>query len=483
MRGLSTSKPFDPLLEKDDGMDTNRAGRTRTQRTATRVAAITVAGVLAAGVGGVGGSASASGPPTTDPKPLPTAPRSDRVDIKKPTFSNPTKVDNPLFPIGNLHSAVLLGNDAGHPLKIETTLLRGTKTIEWNGKKVKTLVSQFVSYLDGRIHEVALDWYAQADDGAVWYFGEDVFNFKDGKVADMDGTWLAGKDGPAGMIMPADPQVGQVYRAENIPGYVFEEVTVKAAGLTVDGPRGPVPGAMVGQENHLIESFYEDKTFAPGYGEFRSGVGGNLEALAVAVPTDARPGPAPAELDTVSRGATTIFDAAATGDWATASATLNAMQGAWDAHRATGAVPPLLATQMDHALDTLGGDALFPAVADQNVEGARGAAVAVGQAAADLQLQYRSVAEVDRARFELWTRQLVADSGAIEPDAGNVTGDVTVLRRVWDRFGHTVDKSVARDVEAQLKSLQAAAKKEDVAKAAEGAQRLFNTLAQVRPAV
>jgi hypothetical protein len=453
-------------------MDTNRAGTTRKRRIVKTVAAMSVAGVLTAGVSGTGVSAGASRPTTPDPKPLPTAPRSDRVDIKTPTFSNSTRIDNPLFPIGNLHSAILLGNDAGHPLRIETTLLPGTKTIEWKGKKVKTLVSQFVSYLDGRIHEVALDWYAQADDGAVWYFGEDVFNFKDGVLADRDGTWLAGKDGPAGMIMPADPQVGQVYRPENIPGKVFEEVTVKAAGLTVDGPRGPVTGAIVGQENHLIESFYEDKTFAPGYGEFRSGVGVNLEALAVAVPTDARPGPVPAELDTVSRGATTIFDAAVSGDWATASATLNAMQSAWDAHVATGAVPPLLATQMDRALDALRGDVLLPAVTDQNVEGARAAAVAVGQAAADLQLQYRPVTDVDRARFELWTRQLVADSGAIEPDTGNVAGDVTVLRRVWDRFGHTVDKPVARDVEAQLKSLEAAAKKEDVAKAAEGATRL-----------
>ena len=32
----------------------------------------------------------------------------------------------------------------------------------------------------------------------------------------------------AAMIMPADPKVGDVYRPENIPGFVFEEVTVKA---------------------------------------------------------------------------------------------------------------------------------------------------------------------------------------------------------------------------------------------------------------
>ena len=40
----------------------------------------------------------------------------------------------------------------------------------------------------------------------------------------------------------------------------------------------------------------EDKTFAPGYGEFYTAGGGDVEALALAVPTDAASGPTPAEL-------------------------------------------------------------------------------------------------------------------------------------------------------------------------------------------
>ena len=84
---------------------------------------------------------------------------------------------------------------------------------------------------------------------------------------------------------------------------MFEEVVVKTLDLTVDGPRGPVTGAMVGTENHLLEGNYEDKTFAPGYGEFTSGVGANLEALALAVPTDAQPGGVPPELEAISQGA------------------------------------------------------------------------------------------------------------------------------------------------------------------------------------
>ena len=248
------------------------------------------------------GDGSSSSPEVTaSASPLQTAPESARVDLAVPDFSNPTQVTNPLFPISNLHSALLLGTEDGGELRVETTLLAEPKTIEVNGQQVQTLESQYVAFLDGRLKEVALDWYGQADDGSVWYFGEDVFNYEDGELADRDGTWLAGKDGPVAMIMPASPQVGDVYRPENIPDLVFEEVTVEETGRTVYGPRGPVSGAITVSELHLLEGNIEGKIFAPGYGEFLTGAADDLEALALAVPTDAQPAPMPAELEHARR--------------------------------------------------------------------------------------------------------------------------------------------------------------------------------------
>ena len=73
----------------------------------------------------------------------------------------------------------------------------------WAGQRIKTLVSQYMAYRGGRIEEVALDRYAQANDGSVWYLGEDVVDYKRGNVFTTAGTWLAGREGPAAMIMPA----------------------------------------------------------------------------------------------------------------------------------------------------------------------------------------------------------------------------------------------------------------------------------------
>ncbi|MGH8907128.1 MAG: hypothetical protein ACRD0K_11540 [Egibacteraceae bacterium] len=432
--------------------------------------------LLVSACGGTNSAAESTRAP--DPlEGLPLAPDSARVDLAQPTFSNPTTVTHPLFPISDLRSVVLLGNVDGHELRTETTLLPGTKTIDVNGQPVEALISQYVAYLDGRIEEVALDWYAQADDGAVWYLGEDVSNYQDGVVADKEGTWLAGREGPPAMIMPADPRIGNVYRSENAPGIVFEEVTVSDVGQTVDGPSGAVAGAMVADELHM-DGTREDKIFAPGYGEFSTGRHGSLEALALAVPTDALPGPPPAELVSLSAGAAEIFDAAEAGNWDAASASLDRMRAAWDTYRAAG-VPRLLGDQMSRALDALTGDALAPAVNGRNPAGARKAAIDVAMASLDLQLRHRPPAEIDLGRFDLWTRQLAVDAAADDP--GAVSGDVSTLEWVWDRIAHTLNRTVADDIDAQLGDLRTAADDEDLAAAADGAQALVDTLAGLQP--
>jgi hypothetical protein len=208
-----------------------------------------------------------------------------------------------------------------------------------------------MAYLGGRLDEVALDRYAQADDGSVWYLGEDVFDYAHGTVSATEGTWLAGRDGPAAMIMPAKPKVGDVFRTENADGIVFEEVTVKTVGKTVAGPHGPVRGAMVGQELHS-DGTHEDKVFAPAYGEFRTAGGGDLEAMALAVPADALKGPPPPELHALSTGSGAVLESARIGDWPAATATLGHLDSAWSAVRA-GRPPPMVAARLGGSLAAL----------------------------------------------------------------------------------------------------------------------------------
>lgn len=368
-------------------------------------------------VAGTAGAASAALPPT--------APDGERVDLETPVFSDPTAIDNPLFPIGELVQVVQLGEEAGETLRTEATLLPDTKTIAYDGQQVETLVQQYVAYLDGRIIEVALDFYAQADDGAVWYLGENVFNYEDGVVVDTEGTWLAGRDGPAGMIMPADPQVGDVYRPENIPGFVFEETTVQEVGVTVDGPRGPVEGAIVVEEI-LMDGSREEKVYAPGYGEFQAKTTDELITVAVAVPTDSLRGRLPGELRSLQSEAAKLFRAAPHGEPEQLADSLDELQAAWESYQEAD-VPSLLDAQLSDALD-----ALSEAVDGGDAEEVRQGAIAVGLATADLHLQYRDPARVDLTRLTWWSRQRRVDAAA--RDRGAVAGDVATLEAIRDRI-------------------------------------------------
>ena len=264
-------------------------------------------------------------------------------------------------------------------------------------------------------------------------------------MADTDGTWLAGKEGPAAMIMPGRPTVGDVIRPENIPGLVFEEVTVEETGRTVQGPRGPVAGAMVASELHQDGS-REDKIFAPGYGEFRSAGGGDLEAMALAVPTDALAGPMPAELTLLHRAALAKRPS------------FDRLREAWrDVRRG---VPPRLVAPMTRAL-----------LAHN--------AFATADAALDVQLQYRPPAEIDLDRLELWARRARLDAAARRRAA--LSGDVATLTWIRDRIARSVDSIDLVRIDRRLGELEARVADGDLRAAGRSAAALRRIVGNTTP--
>jgi hypothetical protein len=270
------------------------------------------------------------------------------------------------------------------------------------------------------------------------------------------------------MIMPADPQVGDVYRPENIPGFVFEEVTVRSVGQTLEGPLSPIDGGLVIEELHM-DGATEAKTFAPGYGEFYTAGGGDVEALTLAVPTDALSEPNPAELVTLQSGWAEAFDAAASNDWNAAVTAAQAMSAAWETYR-TSEVPKRIESRMTASLA-----ALADAVRARNTARARQAAIDTAQLSLDLQLRYRPPVEIDLARFDLWLAQLAAD--AATGDAAAVNGDFFTLDYIRDRILHVLGEGDVTRINAQLESLQGAVGAADLSSAADAALQLRRSFA------
>ena len=108
--------------------------------------------------------------------------------------------------------------------------------------------------------------------GTVWYFGESVRNYDDqGQLASSDGSWEAGVGGALpGVIMPADPTVGDAYRQEYQAGVAEDLGEIIAVGEQVDVPFGAYDHVVVTRDWSPLEpDVIEQKYYAPGVGVVR----------------------------------------------------------------------------------------------------------------------------------------------------------------------------------------------------------------------
>lgn len=345
------------------------------------------------------------------------------MDLKVPTFSDPLNITNPLFPQGpgKLSQTIETGGVGPIPVRSESTPINGFHAIRWDGKKVKTAITHSISYQNRRVVETVYHYYAQADDGSVWSFGQTVTNYKNGVATDHDGSWRAGRNGPPAMVMPADPKVGDIFFPENIPGVAFEEATVTAVGRTVRGPRGDVAGA-VDVKVELMDGRVEEKIYAPGYGELRAEArwAQELSNTALAVPTDNLSGPIPGELTGMIRATYRNFLDTGRGSWVRAGATTARMAKWWETYETTTHVPRQIEVQMDLALSNM-----EKTIVARDSVGARQAAIDIAQATFDLHLRYRGQDAVDTARLGAWSRQQQLDKAV--GDAGAAAGDQVVI--------------------------------------------------------
>ena len=217
-----------------------------------------------------------------------------------------------------------------------------------------------------------------------------------------------------------------------------------------------------------MEGTTEEKTFAPGYGEFRATAEDEQTTVAVAAPTDAAATPMPDQLTSLYAGAVLIFDSVPSGEWDRISTVLDSMTASWAALAAT-APPPLLVAEMNRVLA-----GLVAAAPARKAHAVSTAALDVALAALDLQVQYRPIPEIDADRLQLWARRVRVD--AADDDLAGVRSDVAILGWVWDRVRPTADATKAADVDGRLTQLRDQAGKKDVEGTLSTAQELLGTL-------
>ena len=174
-------------------------------------------------------------------------------------------INNPFFPLFVGDELVLEGeDDEGTFLEVVITVLDETEVVAG----VTTRVVEEAESGDGEIVEISRNFYAQAPNGTVCYFGEDVDIYEDGEIVSHDGEWRAGENGNLpGIIMPGNPQIGQVYQQEFAPGIAEDQSEIVAMGETIDVPAGVFSDTLSTLDcNPLDKSSIDEKVYVEDIG-------------------------------------------------------------------------------------------------------------------------------------------------------------------------------------------------------------------------
>lgn len=184
--------------------------------------------------------------------------------VAGPEFT--TKVENPLLPYSSARNMVFKGIDEGAEVQLDVHVLDKPETVAGTG----VLVVEVKSMEDGELVEKSTEYYAQRNDGSVWFFGERVDNIDDGEVTGHEGQWIAGEgNAKASTIMPAAPKVGDTFQPENVPGVADLQVKVIAANVSVSTPAGNFSGCIKTEDVSAMEKTTEYSFYCRGVGLVR----------------------------------------------------------------------------------------------------------------------------------------------------------------------------------------------------------------------
>jgi uncharacterized protein YuzE len=230
-------------------------------RRALAVVGTVAVGLALAGCGGGGGDGSSGAPATGAAQGGPTgSPYVPQVDPAR--FGD--TVDNPYLPLRPGMRWVYRSETDEGSEEIVVEVRDQTRQV----MGVTCVVVRDTVTVDGAVVEDTVDWFAQDRDGTVWYFGEDTKDYEDGEVVSTEGSWEAGVDGAQpGVVMPARPRVGELYRQEYYPGEAEDMAQTLSLTERIEVPTGAYDQVLMTKELTPLEpGVLEQKYYAAGVG-------------------------------------------------------------------------------------------------------------------------------------------------------------------------------------------------------------------------
>lgn len=139
---------------------------------------------------------------------------------------------------------------------------------------VETRVVEERETRDGKLVEVSRNYFAISKrTNDVFYFGEDVDIYKDGKVVNHSGAWLSGVKGAKfGLMMPGEISLKAKYYQEIAPKVAMDRAEIVSLNSTVNTPAGEFKNCLKMEETTPLEpGVKEYKYYAAGVGLVQDG--------------------------------------------------------------------------------------------------------------------------------------------------------------------------------------------------------------------
>ena len=196
---------------------------------------------------------------------LPMLDESYHPDVSPGNFLTSMEVTNPYFRFEDGKTYVYEGQTENGLEHIEVNLLPTTKEV----MGIKCIVVNDKVWYNDKLVRDAQSWYAQDNDGNVFYFGEMVSNYRvDGSLKDHSGSWEAGTDrAQPGVVMLANPEIGKMYRVKYYLNIAEDKASIAELSVTVTVPFDSYIGCLKTKNwTDLQPGVIKDRFYAPGVG-------------------------------------------------------------------------------------------------------------------------------------------------------------------------------------------------------------------------
>lgn len=196
-----------------------------------------------------------------------TRPYTDQFNQDSCTFQSSGR--SKYFILEPGYHQVLKGIVGGDTVTVVITVLAETRRVG----AAETRIVEERETVNGQLREVSRNFLARCSEtGSFFYFGEEVDNYKNGKIAGHEGTWLAGGKNRAGILVPGKVVAGDRYYQEIAPKTAMDRAEILSLSEVVQVPAGRFERVLKTVETTPLDPSEKSiKFYAPGIGLIKDG--------------------------------------------------------------------------------------------------------------------------------------------------------------------------------------------------------------------